>query len=161
MKDIMDEHNPGWSWEIIKQEIIYQDLPHSSGSTINMAKYCIVHGRLKFIDEGVPRMVDAVAAHRIQVKSDLSDYVDMGNDIKSANTDCMKKALSIIGVASDVYNEDDDLPEELIVEIYALFNETGKDPEKFKLLVDSGKATMKDLSEVKAKLIIIKETESE
>lgn len=97
MKKIANEEFPGWSWTIINTEIL--------GS----AAY-VVHGRLRWFDNGLWRKGDMVAAHRIQTKrgGDANDFVDIGNDIKSANTDCMKKALNVyLDIAADVYRSED------------------------------------------------------
>ena len=97
MKKIANEEFPGWSWTIMNTEIL--------GS----AAY-VVHGRLKWFDNGLWRKGDMVAAHRIQTKrgGDANDFVDIGNDIKSANTDCMKKALNVyLDIAADVYRSED------------------------------------------------------
>ena len=52
-----------------------------------------------------------VAAHRIQKKRGTNEFVDIGNDIKAANTDCMKKAFNMfLNIADDVYrNQIEDL----------------------------------------------------
>ena len=95
MKNIANEQFPGWSWTIIKGEAL--------GSNAH-----VVHGRLKWFDNGVWREGDMVAAHRIQTKRGTSEFVDIGNDIKSANTDCMKKALNVyLDIAADVYRSED------------------------------------------------------
>ena len=96
MKNMANEQFPGWSWTIIKSEAL--------GSNAY-----VVHGRLKWFDNGLWREGDMVAAHRIQTKSgDSSTFVDIGNDIKSANTDCMKKALNVyMDIAADVYRSED------------------------------------------------------
>ena len=45
-----------------------------------------------------------VAAHRIQKKRGTSEFVDIGNDIKASNTDCIKKAFNMyLNIADDVY----------------------------------------------------------
>ena len=58
-----------------------------------------------------------VAAHRIQKGRESGTFVDVGNDIKSANTDCMKKAFNMyMNIADDVYrNQIIDLKEEDII----------------------------------------------
>ena len=95
MKNIANEQFPGWSWTIVRSEAL--------GSNAY-----VVHGRLKWFDNGVWREGDMVAAHRIQTKRDSSEFVDIGNDIKSANTDCMKKALNVyMDIAADVYRSED------------------------------------------------------
>tara|TARA_R110000824_G_scaffold65022_1_gene169711 strand:- start:17305 stop:17928 length:624 start_codon:yes stop_codon:yes gene_type:complete len=96
MKNMANEQFPGWSWIIIK------------GEALGSNAY-VVHGRLKWFDNGLWREGDMVAAHRIQTKRGESDtFVDIGNDIKSANTDCMKKALNVyMDIAADVYRSED------------------------------------------------------
>ena len=45
-----------------------------------------------------------VAAHRIQKKRGTNEFVDIGNDIKAANTDCIKKAFNMyMNICDDVY----------------------------------------------------------
>lgn len=95
MKNIANEQFPGWSWTIIK------------GEALGSNAY-VVHGRLKWLDNGLWREGDMVAAHRIQTKRGTDEFVDIGNDIKSANTDCMKKALNVyLDIAADVYRSED------------------------------------------------------
>ena len=91
MKKIADKHYPGWSWEVIKTEF--------AGT-----QAYVVHGRLKWYDSGIQRTGDMTAAHRIQRKRSTDEYVDLGNDIKAANTDCMKKAFNMyMNIADDIY----------------------------------------------------------
>jgi hypothetical protein len=95
MKKIANEQFPGWSWKIIKSE------------ALGTAAY-VVHGRLKWVDNGLWREGDMVAAHRIQTKRGSTEFVEIGNDIKSANTDCLKKAFNVyMDIAADVYRSDD------------------------------------------------------
>tara|TARA_R100000742_G_C4277072_1_gene98628 strand:+ start:1070 stop:1690 length:621 start_codon:yes stop_codon:yes gene_type:complete len=103
MRDVADKYFPGWSWHIIKSEAL--------GS-----ESYVVHGRLRWWDNGLWREGDAVAAHRIQKKRGSDSFVDIGNDIKAANTDAIKKALNMyLNIADDVYRnrvEDMSLSEE-------------------------------------------------
>ena len=102
MKNIANEEFPGWSWTVIKSEALGTEA-------------YVVHGRLKWLDNGLWREGDMVAAHRIQKKKGTdSSYVNVGNDIKAANTDCMKKAFNMyMDIANDVYrNEDPTLNDE-------------------------------------------------
>jgi|TARA_R100001530_G_scaffold79552_2_gene55475 ribosomal protein L32E len=98
MREIVDKEFPGWSWTIIKTEMF--------GTAAFM-----VHGRLKWFDEGIWREGDMTAAHRIQKKRGTDEFVDIGNDIKAANTDCIKKAFNMyLNVCDDVYrNQVEDL----------------------------------------------------
>jgi hypothetical protein len=106
MKAIADKEFPGWSWEIISSE------------ALGSAAY-VVHGRLKWYDNGVMRIGDMVAAHRIQIKKGTNnEFVNVGNDIKSANTDCMKKALNMyMNIADDIYKNQFEDPELTTIQI--------------------------------------------
>ena len=91
MRDIADKYYPGWSWEVLKSEAL-SDFAY------------VVHGRLKWYDGGIWRTGDTIAAHRIQKNRGSDEYVDIGNDVKSANTDCIKKAFNMyLNIADDVY----------------------------------------------------------
>ena len=108
MKKLADQHFAGWSWTIISTEVL--------GS-----ESYVVHGRLKWYENGIWREGDMTAAHRIQkLKNDPSKFSDIGNDIKAANTDCMKKAFNMyMNIADDVYkNRVDVLTQEDIDYIY-------------------------------------------
>ena len=96
MRDLADKFYPGWSWTIISTEVL--------GAAYS------VHGRLKWFDNGIWREGDCVAAHRIQKKRGSDEFVDVGNDLKAANTDTIKKAFNMyMNIADDIYhNQIDD-----------------------------------------------------
>ena len=123
MREIADKEYPGWSWTIQKTEVL--------GS-----EDFVVQGRLKWYDEGIWREADMVAAHRIQKKRGTSEFVDIGNDIKASNTDCIKKAFNMyLNIADDVYrNQVDDM--EL------------SDEEKNDILVLAGEISEERLSQI-------------
>ena len=99
MRDMADKHYPGWSWEIVSSEALGSEA-------------YVVHGRLKWFDNGIWRTGDMVAAHRIQKKKGTQVFVDVGNDIKAANTDTMKKAFNMyMNIADDVYKNQVEDPE--------------------------------------------------
>jgi len=114
MKSIANEQFPGWSWTIIKSEALGSEA-------------YVVHGRLKWFDNGVWREGDMVAAHRIQKKRGTNEFVDVGNDLKSANTDTMKKAFNVyMDIAADVYrSEDPTLDDNQIDKIMDLADKAG------------------------------------
>jgi len=108
MKKLADKHFAGWSWTIISTEVLGSEA-------------FVVHGRLKWYEGGIWREGDMTAAHRIQkLKKDPSKFSDIGNDIKAANTDCMKKAFNMyMNIADDVYkNRVNPLTQEDIDYIY-------------------------------------------
>ena len=103
MREIADKEFPGWSWTIEKTEVLGSEA-------------YVVHGRLKWFDEGIWRQGDMCAAHRIQKKRGVDEFVDIGNDVKAANTDCIKKAFNMyMNICDDVYRnqvEDFELSDE-------------------------------------------------
>ena len=118
MREVADKEYPGWSWTIQKTEVLGSEA-------------YVVHGRLKWYDEGIWREADMVAAHRIQKLRGTNDFVDIGNDIKASNTDCMKKALQMfMNIADDVYRnqvEDLTLTDEQKNDILVIASEIGED----------------------------------
>ena len=91
MREMADKEYPGWSRIVINTEVLGSEA-------------FVVHGRLKWYDEGIWRKGDMTAAHRVQKKRGTNEFVDIGNDVKSANTDCMKKAFNMfMNIADDVY----------------------------------------------------------
>jgi hypothetical protein len=97
MRSIADNYYPGWSWCIMGTEIVNN-------------KAFAVHGRLSWIEmmpngTVVERHGDVTAGHRIQYsKKDPTEFVDLGNDAKAANTDCIKKAFNMyMNISDDIY----------------------------------------------------------
>ena len=93
MRHLLNKHFPVWNWEIIKYELL--------GS-----EWIVVHGRLTIFDSGISRKYDSVSSHRIQKKRDSDEFVDIGNDIKAANTDAFKVAVNrLCNISDDVYRK--------------------------------------------------------
>ena len=91
MRNQLNSHYPIWKWDIIKYEFVGD-------------KAIIIHGRLTIVDHGVERHFDSVAAHRIA--SNQKGYVDIGNDLKAANSDCFKVAVNrLCNITDDVYRK--------------------------------------------------------
>ena len=148
MKKMADKHYPGWSWTIIRTETL--------GSEAFM-----VHGRLKWFEGGIWREGDMTAAHRIMKLRDKEGFVDVGNDIKSANTDAMKKAFNMyMNIADDVYRnrvEDTSLSQEDIDYIYEEMEGISDEwKEKISLSVENGDIEKNDIDKVVAKIKLIK-----
>ena len=128
MREVADKEYPGWSWKIIQTQ------------TLGSEAY-VIHGRLKWYDEGIWRTGDMTAAHRIQKQRGTESFVDIGNDVKAANTDCIKKAFNFyLNIADDVYrNQVDDLELSDLEksDILVLASEISEDKvEKIKVLID-------------------------
>ena len=140
MRSLADKHYPGWSWTIIKTEAM--------GSEAFM-----VHGRLRWYEGGIWREGDCTAAHRIQKKRNSDSFVDVGNDIKSANTDCIKKAFNMyMNIADDVYRnrvEDTSLSQEDIDYLYEQIEDLDDEwKEKISLSIEIGDIEKGDISKV-------------
>lgn len=144
MKKLADENYPGWSWEILKA------FPLGSEAFV-------IHGRLMWFEttkNGVlKRSGDMVAAHRVQRSKSSDKFVDVGNDVKAANTDCFKKALSFfMNIADDIYRyEDLDLSKDEIKELLELAEKAG-DYDRIKQLIDENKIYRTNYKASKEKL---------
>ena len=153
MKSVADKYYPGWSWTIISTEML--------GSEAFM-----VHGRLKWFEGSIWREGDMTAAHRIMKLRDKEGFVDVGNDIKSANTDAMKKAFNMyMNIADDVYRnrvEDTSLSQEDIDYIYAEMESLSDEWKgKISLSIENGDIEKNDIAKVINKINQIKESENE
>ena len=149
MRKLADKYYPGWSWTIISTETL--------GSEAFM-----VHGRLKWFEGGIWREGDCTAAHRIQKKRNSDSFVDVGNDIKSANTDCIKKAFNMyLNIADDVYRnrvEDTSLSQEDIDSLYKEMEGLNDEwKEKISLSIESGDIEKNDIDKVITRINQIKE----
>jgi hypothetical protein len=144
MRFKLNKHYPIWSWEIIKYETLGD-------------KAIVVHGRLKVMDESVPRSFDSVAAHRIAVSRSGGGYVDLGNDMKAANSDAFKVAVNrLCNVADDVYRKQyldktlDEWQYDKIVEV--MKNLKDDDQANVQAALESGKINKDNYDKVLSKL---------
>ena len=131
MREIADKEYPGWSWTIQKTEVLGSEA-------------YVVHGRLKWYDQGLWREADMVAAHRIQKQRGTNSFVDIGNDVKASNTDCIKKAFNMyLNIADDVYRnqvEDVELSDEQKNDILVIASDISDDRMKeIHELINEGK----------------------
>ena len=152
MRKQADNFYPGWSWEIVQSTI------HSDSDGI--PTFIMIHGRLKWYENGLWRSGDMAAGHRIQRKTgEPKVLVDPGNDIKAGNTDCMKKALNVfMNIADDVYKaqaEDPDLDDEQRKKVLFLAKAVDTEEANEKMMedkIDDGSITVYNLKGVYAKL---------
>ena len=109
-----------WSFEVVKFEVI--------------GKQAIVLGKLTCVSNGQTITKMQFGRQDIKYKRDSEDPLDLGNDLKGATTDALKKCASQIGIASDIYNKeefeafeiaDENSLEEQLTEIKDLFAENG------------------------------------
>jgi len=87
----------GWDWDFeIISEIIQLE-----------AKQVIVKGKLVCRTNG--RVITKMQYGRQDVKfrKGTSEPLDLGNDMKGAASDCLKKCASELGIAADIYNKEE------------------------------------------------------
>lgn len=85
----------GWDWDF---EIVSFD--------VNMAaKQAIVHGKLTCRANGATVVKHQFGRADIKIRKADGTPLDLGNDLKAASTDALKKCASELGIASDVYGE--------------------------------------------------------
>lgn len=93
MRHLLNKHFPIWSWDIIKYEFLGAD-------------WVVVHGKLTILDDGVARYYSAVSSHRIAKNRETGDFVDIGNNLKAANTDAFKVAINrLCNISDDIYRK--------------------------------------------------------
>tara|TARA_R110001599_G_scaffold74158_3_gene204667 strand:+ start:2989 stop:3639 length:651 start_codon:yes stop_codon:yes gene_type:complete len=142
----LNQHYPIWSWEVIKYETLGD-------------KAIVVHGRLKIMDEGIPRSFDSVAAHRIAQARSGAGYVDLGNDLKAANSDAFKVAVNrLCNVADDVYRKqyiDKTLSQNQYDALLLVMSQLDvQEAEKVEIALSSGKINTDNYDKVMSKLKI-------
>ena len=111
------------------------------------------------MDEGIPRSFDSVAAHRIAQARSGSGYVDLGNDLKAANSDAFKVAVNrLCNVADDVYRKqyiDNTLSKNQSDYLYLLMSQLDvQEAEKVEMALTSGKINTDNYDKVVSKLKI-------
>ena len=85
----------GWDWDF---EIVSFD--------VNMAaKQAIVHGKLTCRANGATVVKHQFGRADIKIRKADGTPLDLGNDLKAASTDALKKCASELGICSDVFGE--------------------------------------------------------
>lgn len=85
----------GWDWDF---EILDQNIFHGE---------VVVKGRLTCRSAEKTIVKTQFGNKEIVYKKGTEKPLSIGNDMKSAATDCLKKCASEIGIASDIYNKED------------------------------------------------------
>jgi len=87
----------GWDWdfEIVDEQILLE------------AKEVVVKGRLTCRSGGNTIVKMQYGNKDIMFRRGTDVPLSVGNDMKAAATDCLKKCASEIGIAADVYNKED------------------------------------------------------
>lgn len=87
----------GWDWdfEILDEKIYFE------------AREVVVKGRLTCRSNGKTIVKTQFGNKDLICKRGTDIPLSIGNDLKSASTDCLKKCASEIGIASDIYNPEE------------------------------------------------------
>lgn len=106
-----------WDFEILDEKIIHGEAIvkgkltcRSNGKTIIKMQYgnkdIIYKTEKVFNEDGKPKMIIKYGKE-VQETRPSENPLSIGNDLKSAATDCLKKCASEIGIAADIYNKED------------------------------------------------------
>lgn len=106
-----------WDFEILDEKIIHGEAIvkgkltcRSNGKTIVKMQYgnkdIIYKTEKVFNEDGKPKMIIKYGKE-VQETRPTENPLSIGNDLKSAATDCLKKCASEIGIAADIYNKED------------------------------------------------------
>jgi len=111
-----------WSFEVIDEKILHGEVIVKGKLTCNSNGHSIV--KMQFGNKDI--------IYKKQSEEDKKNGVEriplsIGNDLKAAATDCLKKCAAEIGLAADIYNEMDFKPvnveesEDILTEIKTLY----------------------------------------
>lgn len=133
----------GWDWdfEIVDERIEIQ------------AKEVIVKGRLTCRTNGRTIVKMQYGNKDIIFKRGTEIPLSIGNDLKAAATDCLKKCAAEIGIAADIYNKDD------FREVQVVSEENLKEAIEAKFKVVRDRLKPEDVEAIEQ--VIIEENESE
>lgn len=109
----------GWDWdfEILDDKISFGEVVvkgkltcRGNGKSIVKTQYgnkeIIFKTEKVFNPDGTPKMVEKYNK-QVQETRPSQQPLSIGNDFKSAATDCLKKCAAELGIAADIYNKDD------------------------------------------------------
>lgn len=97
----------------------------------------VLTGWVKEDGEWIPIKKSGTGRADIKFKKGTQDPMDFGNDIKAAETDCLKKCASKFGIGADVYEADEFMAVEIIG--------SDENSERAKLTADRLKKAKKEL----------------
>jgi hypothetical protein len=105
-----------WSFEIVEHKfdihigqayVLGKLTVNSNGRSIVKMQFGRVDIKFKrdlaFNPDGTPKMAKNRSGQEYQVKEPGDKPLDLGNDLKAASTDALKKCAAELGIASDVY----------------------------------------------------------
>lgn len=107
-----------WSFEVTEQNIMHGE--------------AIVKGRLTVKTAGKSIVKEDFGNKEIICKKGSDQPLSIGNDLKAAATDCLKRCAAQIGIAADIYSADefrevavkmDEVTKEMVDELYEIKND--------------------------------------
>jgi hypothetical protein len=114
-----------WSFEVIEDKIIFGEVVVKGRLTCRSNGKEIV--KMQYGNKDIIfKMIDKYKNGKLTQETRPSEIpLSIGNDLKSAATDALKKCASEIGIAADIYNKDDfrEVKVALETDIESLFNE--------------------------------------
>lgn len=115
-----------WSFEIVDEKVLHGEV--------------IVKGRLTCTSNGVTIIKMQYGNKDIMCRKNSDVPLSIGNDMKSAATDCLKKCAAELGIAADIYNKldfketlvavDTEITLEDLIELYEIKKEELTDLER-------------------------------
>ena len=94
-----------WSFDILDEKVLFGEVVVKGRLTCNIEK----DGRIRTINKVQFGNKDIM--YKRQPAADGTKIpLSIGNDFKSAATDCLKKCASELGIAQDIYNKEDFRP---------------------------------------------------
>ena len=87
----------GWDWdfEVVKFDMMIE------------AEQCVVLGKLTCRTGEKTIIKNQFGRADIKFKKESTEPLDLGNDLKAATTDALKKCASELGIASDIYGKNE------------------------------------------------------
>lgn len=113
-----------WSFDILDEKVLFGEVVVKGRLTCNIEK----DGRIRTINKVQFGNKDIM--YKKQPAPDGTKIaLSIGNDMKAAATDCLKKCASELGIAQDIYNKEDFRPvkvtdeQEIKEQLESLFND--------------------------------------
>jgi hypothetical protein len=109
----------GWDWdfEIMDEKIMHDEVIvkgkltcRSNGKTIVKMQFGnkdLIYKTETRVDEFGKTIMETKYGKEVPKKFKSETALSIGNDLKAAATDCLKKCASEIGIANDIYNKED------------------------------------------------------
>lgn len=135
----------GWDWdfEVIKEIINIE------------AKQVIILGKLTCRCNGKAIIKMQYGRSDVKFKKGTTEPLDLGNDMKAATTDALKKCASELGIASDVYSPNEFVEINVIPEPIDSIEQQADSKEKNRIETHINNAkTIQELTSISLKVVI-------